>query len=75
MSIFIITDLISECYLVFSEYSFTKSLSYVILFIIDIFYPMGELISPQSLRCRPFAVVHYSFMGYCLAFAATSTRE
>ncbi len=36
------------------------------LFIIDIFYPMGELISLQSLRCSPPAVVHYSFVGHCL---------
>jgi len=41
---------------------------------IDIFYPTGELISLQSLRCSPLAVVHYSFAGHCLAFAATSTR-
>jgi len=45
------------------------------LFIIDIFYPTGEPISLQSLRCSPLAVVHYSFLGHCLTFAATSTRE
>jgi hypothetical protein len=45
------------------------------LFIIDIFYPSGDLISPHRLRCSPLAVVHYSFMGHFLAVAATSTRE
>jgi hypothetical protein len=39
------------------------------------FYPPGEPISLQSLRCSPFEVVHYIFMGHCLAFAATSARE
>jgi len=43
---------------------------------IGIFSPTGKLISLQSLRCSPRqAVVHYSFMGHCLAFVATSTRE
>ncbi len=46
-----------------------------VLFIIDIFYPTGELISLQRLRCSPFAVDFYSFMGHCLAAAASSTRE
>jgi hypothetical protein len=46
------------------------------LYIIDIFYPpWGEPISLQSLHCSQFEVVHYIFMGHCLAFAATSTRE
>jgi hypothetical protein len=45
------------------------------LFIFDIFYLTGELISLQSLRCGLLAVVHYSFVGYFLTFAATSTRE
>jgi len=45
------------------------------IFIIDIFYPTGELISLQSLRCSPLAVDHYSFVGNFLAFAATLTRE
>ena len=43
--------------------------------IIGIFYPAGELISLQRLRCSPLAVVHYSFMGHFLATAAISTRE
>jgi hypothetical protein len=43
--------------------------------IVSIFYPTGESISLQSRRCSPFEVVHYIFMGHCLAFAATSTRE
>ena len=47
---------------------------------ISIFYPPGEPISLQSLRYSPgrlgrLAVVHYSFVGHCLAFAAISTRE
>ena len=43
--------------------------------IIDIFYPTGELISQQSLRCSSFEVVHYIFMSHGLAFAAISARE
>jgi hypothetical protein len=35
----------------------------------------GEPISLQSLRCSPFAVVHYSVRGHCLAFEATLARE
>ncbi|GAF81951.1 unnamed protein product, partial [marine sediment metagenome] len=46
-----------------------------ILFYVGILYPSGEPILPQSLRCSPLAVVHYSFMGHYLAFAAISTRE
>jgi hypothetical protein len=49
--------------------------SMLILFVIDIFYPSGELISLPRHRCSPFAVVHYSFVGRCLADAAISTRE
>jgi len=46
-------------------------ISMYLLSIIDIFYPTGAdptypLISLQSLRCSPIAVVHYSFMGHCL---------
>jgi hypothetical protein len=48
---------------------------FLAIIIIDIFYPSGEPISLQSLRCSPFAVVHYSFRGHCLTFAATSVRE
>jgi hypothetical protein len=44
-------------------------------FYVGILYPSGEPISLQSLRCNPLAVVHYSFVGHCLAFAATSTLE
>ncbi len=55
----------------YSNHSFPKHL----LLLIDIFYPMGEPISLQSHRCSPLAVVHYSFVGHCLAFAATSIRE
>jgi len=42
---------------------------------IGIFYPMGELISLHRLRCSPFAVYKYSFMGHCLVAAAISARE
>jgi hypothetical protein len=42
---------------------------------IRIFYPSGEQISPHRLRCSPFAVVHYSFMGHFLAAAAIFARE
>jgi len=50
----------------FKKYLFT---------LIGIFYPSGEPISPHRLRCSPFAVYKYSFMGHCLAAAATSARE
>jgi hypothetical protein len=43
--------------------------------LIGIFYPSGEPISLQRLRCSPFAVVHYSFMGHFLVVAAILTRE
>jgi hypothetical protein len=43
--------------------------------LIGIFYPSGEPISLQRLRCSPFAVVHYSFMGHFLTVAAILTRE
>jgi len=36
---------------------------------IGIFSLLGELISLHRLRCSPFAVDHYSFMGHCLAVA------
>jgi hypothetical protein len=52
---------------------------------IDIFYPTGEPISLQSLRCSPgrlgrLAVVYYSLVGHFIDFAAPdptyhSTRE
>jgi len=44
-----------------------------ILFI-SIFYPSGEPISQHRLRCSPFAVVYYSFMGHFLVAAAISSR-
>jgi hypothetical protein len=39
--------------------------------IVSIFYPSGEPVSQQSLRCSPgrlgrLAGVHYSFLGHCL---------
>jgi len=41
----------------------------------EFFYPTGEPISQHRLRCSPFAVVHYSFMGLRLAATATSVRD
>ncbi len=52
-----------------------KKLYEKIFILIGIFYPTGEPISPHRLRCNPFAVVHYSFMGCGLAATAISTRE
>jgi hypothetical protein len=43
--------------------------------LIGIFYPLGEPISLHRLRCSPFAVYKYSFMGHCLAAAAILARE
>jgi hypothetical protein len=45
------------------------------LILLSIFSPSGESISLHRLRCSPFAVVHYSFMGRGLAAAAISSRE
>ncbi len=53
------------------KYSLEKNL----LILIGIFYPSGEPISLHQLRCSPFAVVHYSFIGHFLAAAAILTRE
>jgi hypothetical protein len=41
---------------------------------IGIFSPSGEPISPHRLRCSPFAVFKYSFMGHCLGAAAILAR-
>jgi len=50
--------------------------SITLLFLyVGILYPTGEPISLHRLRCSPFAVVHYRFMGYYLAATAISTRE
>jgi hypothetical protein len=75
MSILILANPISEYHIVFLEYSIGIVLPTRFLCEIDIFYPSGEPISLQSLRCSPLAVVHYSFVGHFLAFAATSTLE
>jgi len=75
MSILIITDSISEYYIVFSNNHLGTAYPIRFLYIVDIFPPSGEPISLQSLRCSPLAVDHYSFVGSILAFAATSTRE
>jgi len=42
---------------------------------IGIFYLLGEPISLHRLRCSPFAVVHYSFMSYCLVATAILARK
>jgi hypothetical protein len=52
----------------------------VLIIIIDIFSPSGELISLQNLRWSPgrlgrLDVVYYIFMGHCLAFVAITARE
>ena len=81
MSILILIKTPSNIYIILRINHLDISVVNVLfLFIIDIFYPMGELISLQNLRCSPgrlgrLAVVHYSFVGHCLAFAATSARE
>jgi len=59
---------------------FDNSVSLVFIVIVDIFHPSGAdptypPISLQSLRCSPFEVVYYIFMGHGLAFAAISARE
>ncbi len=66
MSILNTTKEISRRYFILPA---NQSGNFVILgliIIIDIFYPTGEPISLQSLRCSPLAVVHYSFVGHCL---------
>ncbi len=75
MSIFIITKPVLIIYFVLPKNQSGNSDFAGFIFIIDIFYPKGEPISQQSLRCSPFEVVHYIFKGHCLAFAATSARE
>jgi hypothetical protein len=42
---------------------------------VGIFYPSGEPISPQMLRCGPFAVGLPQLHGPHLASAAISTRK
>jgi hypothetical protein len=42
---------------------------------VGIFYPSGEPISPQMLRCGPFAVGLPQLHGPRLASAAISTRK
>jgi hypothetical protein len=40
---------------------------------LGIFHPADEPISPHRLRCGPFAVFKYNFLGHCLA--SFNTRE
>ncbi len=75
MSILITTESILIIFFILPADQFDDSVFIGLIIIIDIFYPSGEPISLQSLRCSPLAVVHYSFVGHFLAFAATSTRE
>ncbi|MGB3861211.1 MAG: hypothetical protein WA915_03960, partial [Candidatus Aminicenantaceae bacterium] len=74
-SILITTEAISISYFILPVNQSDNSVFIALIIIIDIFYPSGELILPHRLRCSPFAVVHYSFMGHFLAAAANSTRE
>jgi len=53
------------------KYLFEKNL----FILIGIFYPPDEPISPQMLRCGPFAVGLPQLHGPHLASAAISTRE
>jgi len=71
----ITTKTISIIYFILPANQSENSVFIAFIIIIDIFSPPGELISLHRLRCSPLAVVHYSFMGHCLAAAATSTRE
>jgi len=74
MSILITSKSISISYIVLPANQFDHTIFNALIIIIDIIYPSGELISLQSLRCSPLAVVHYSFVGHCLAFVATKSR-
>jgi hypothetical protein len=58
-------------YIVLPASLFDNTIFKALIIIIDIFYPPGELISLQNLRCNPLTVVHYTFVGHCLAFATT----
>jgi hypothetical protein len=58
-----------------SENYLAHAFTNVLFFLTDIFYPLGELISPHLLRCAPFVVDDHNFMGQRLASAAISTRE
>jgi len=75
MSILITTETISISYFILPANQSDNSVFIGLIIIIDIFYPTGELILLHRLRCSPFAVVHYSFMGHFLAATATSTRK
>jgi hypothetical protein len=46
-----------------------------IIYIDRHFFPSGKPILPHMLCCGPFAVDEHSFMGRCLASAASSTCE
>ena len=66
MSILITKNATSTIYAILSVDQSDNSIPVALILIIDIFYPSGELISLQSLRCSLLAVVHYSFVGHCL---------
>jgi hypothetical protein len=75
MSILITKNTTTTFYAILAVNQSDNSIPAALIFIIDIFYPSGELISLQSLRCSLLAVVHYSFVGHFLAFTATLARE
>jgi hypothetical protein len=58
-------------YIVLPASLFDNTIFKALIIIIDIFSPPGELISLQNLRFSPLTVVHYTFVGHCLAFATT----
>jgi hypothetical protein len=62
-------------HLVLSEAYTGYSISNVFFFIIVIFYPLGNLISPHLFRCIPLVVDDHNFKGRRLTSAATSNRE
>jgi len=70
MSILIITKAVYITNSILPLNQSNNSALIAIIFNIDIFSPSGELVSLQSLRCSLLAVVHYSFVGHGLAFAA-----
>jgi len=63
MSILITKNAVSIIYITLPAARFNNSVSIAFIFIIDIFYPTGELISLQSLCCSPLVVDHYSHGG------------
>jgi len=69
MSILITTKTVPIRYFILPANLSNNTFIVSLMVIIDIFYPSSEPISLQSLRCSLLAVVYYSFVGHCLAFA------